>query len=439
MPKQSAPPDNPVIPLTVEAFAGVAGPLLGHAPFAVAVSGGADSVALMCLAAEWRRNTGHAPPLVITVDHSLREGSAAEARQVGHWAASLGLEHLTLTWDGRALHGNLQAEARRARYAQLAGALEARAIRFLATGHNRDDQAETVMIRLARGSGLAGLSGMSTLAAFPGRRQRDMWLARPLLDIPHARLVATLRARGQSWIEDPSNANPRFLRARLREAMPVLASLGLSPERLAATAAHLARASTAIDGLADGMWRGVVQADPCGYVLLQTPGLAHASDEVALRLVARVLRTVSGEAYAPRFDRLSAALDWLRASQPATGRTLGGCRLFRRNAETVLVAREESAMQRAAHVLRLAPGGSGVWDGRFAVVIPQGAPKAEYEVSPLGPDGLKVLGKQARLPRHEPRRIAATCPAVWCAGRLRAAPTLGFDTGIGATAAFLEA
>lgn len=439
MPKQNAPPDNPDIPLTVDAFAGVAGPLLGHAPFAIAVSGGADSVALMCLAADWRRNAGYAPPLVITVDHGLREGSAAEARQVGHWAGSLGLEHLTLTWDGRALHGNLQAEARRARYAQLAGALEARAIRFLATGHNRDDQAETFMIRLARGSGLAGLSGMSPLASFPGRRQRDMWLARPLLGIPHASLVATLRARGQSWIEDPSNANPRFLRARLRKAMPALAGFGLSPDRLAATAAHLARANVAIEGLVGQLWRGVVHADPSGYVLLQTPGLTHASDEVALRLVARVLKSVSGEVYAPRFESLLAALHWLRSPQPATGRTLGGCRLFRRDAETVLVVREENAMLRAGHVLHLGPGGSGVWDGRFAVAIPQSAPVGEYEVRPLGPDGVKALGKGGRFPRHEPRRIAATCPAVWCDGRLRAAPTLGFDTGIGATATFLEA
>lgn len=439
MPKLNALPDSPDVPLTVDAFAAAAGPRLGHAPFAIAVSGGADSVALMCLAADWRRSAGHAAPLVITVDHGLREGSAAEAQQVARWAGSLGLEHLTLSWEGQAPQGNLQAEARRARYARLAGALEARAIRLLATGHNRDDQAETFMIRLARGSGLAGLSGMSPLAGFPGRRQRDMWLVRPLLDIPHASLVATLRARGQPWIEDPSNANPRFLRARLREAMPAMASLGLSPERLAATAAHLARANAAIEGLVVELWRGIVQVDPCGYVLLKTPGLAKASDEVALRLSARLLKTVSGEAYAPRFDRLLAALHWLRSSEPGTGRTLGGCRLWRRDGDTVLVAREDSAMQRAGHVLRLAPGASGVWDGRFAVAIPASAPAAEYEVRLLGPDGLKALGREARFPRHEPRRIGATCPAVWRAGRLAAAPTLGFDTGIGATASFLEA
>lgn len=439
MPKRNALPDSPDAPLTGEAFAATAEPLLGHAPFAIAVSGGADSVALMCLAADWRRNAGHAPPLVITVDHGLREGSAAEAQQVGRWAASLGLEHLTLSWEGRAHHGNLQAEARRARYARLAGALEARAIRFLATGHNRDDQAETFMIRLARGSGLAGLSGMSALAAFPGRRQRDMWLVRPLLEIPHASLVATLRARGQSWIEDPSNANPRFLRARLREAMPAMADLGLSPDRLAATAAHLARANRAIDGLVAELRRRVVHPDPCGYVLLGTPGLQHAPDEVALRLVSGILKTVSGEAYAPRFDRLLALLHWLRTPQPENGRTLGGCRLSRRDAETVLVAREESAMQRAGHILRLRPGASGVWDGRFAVAISPTAPEAEYEVKPLGPAGLQALGREALMPRHEPRRVAATCPAVWRSGRLAAAPTLGFDAGIGATAAFLQA
>lgn len=439
MPTPNAPPARPDEPVTVEAFAATAARLVGSEPFAVAVSGGADSVALMCLAADWSRQSGQAPPLAITVDHGLRTSSAAEATQVGDWARSLGLAHLILSWDGRAHHANLQAEARRARYGLLADALSTRSIGILATGHTQDDQAETLMIRLARGSGLMGLSGMSSRAAFPGRRQRDMQLVRPLLQVPHARLVATLRARGQHWMEDPSNANPRFLRARIRAAMPALEDLGLSRERLATTAAHLARANAAIEGIVRALAARALEFDPCGYALLHTASLDAAPDEAALRLMAGILKTVSGEAYAPRFDRLEALVAWLREAPAGAGRTLGGCRLSCRPGGQVLIVREENAMLRAGHVLRLRPGGSAIWDGRFAIAIPASAPETEYEVKALGAGGLVQLGERGRLPRHEPRRVAATCPALWRSGTLLAAPTLGHDTGIGATATFLPA
>jgi tRNA(Ile)-lysidine synthase len=393
----------------------------------------------MCLAADWCRSVGRGLPLAITVDHGLREGSAREASQVERWAQDLGLVHLTLAWEGRTHQGNLQAEARRARYALLADALSRHDVSLLATGHTRDDQAETLLIRLARGSGLAGLSGMSPRAPYPGRRLHDMSLVRPLLDIPHSRLVATLRARGQPWVEDPSNANPKFLRARIRATLPSLAGLGLTADRLAATAGHLARANAAIEGVVVELAARVLKADPCGYVLMETRDLRAAPDEAVLRLVARVLKTVSGEAYAPRFDRLAALADWLRAPPAGSGRTLGGCRLACRADGSVLVAREEDAMRRAGHVLRLRPGGSGVWDGRFSVAIPAGAPDTEYEVKALGPEGVRALDDKAVLPRHEPRRVAATCPSVWRSGTLLAAPTLGHDVGIGARAAFLGA
>jgi tRNA(Ile)-lysidine synthase len=264
-----------------------------------------------------------------------------------------------------------------------------------------------------------------------------MSLVRPLLEIPHSRLVATLRARGQPWIEDPSNANPKFLRARIRAALPSLAGLGLTVDRLAATAGHLARANAAIEGVVVELAARVLKTDPSGYVLMETRDLRAAPDEAVLRLVARVLKTVSGEAYAPRFDRLAALADWLRAPPAGSGRTLGGCRLACRADGTVLVAREEDAMRRAGHVLRLRPGGSGVWDGRFSVAIPASAPDAEYEVKALGPEGVRALPDKAVLPRHEPRRVAATCPSVWRSGTLLAAPTLGHDEGIGARVAFL--
>jgi len=437
---QNVPPASQDLPLERAAFAAAAATVIpANLGFAIAVSGGADSMALMCLAAEWCRSIGRPPPLVITVDHGLREASAVEAAQVARWAQAWDLEHLTLSWAGRDQPGNLQAEARRARYALMGEAMAARGISVLATGHTRDDQAETFLIRLARGSGLAGLSGMKKRAPFPVRGRSASLIVRPLLDVSHASLVATLRERSQPWIEDPSNANPRFLRARIRAATPHLEALGLTPPRLSATAAHLARANEAVDRAVRALAHDAVAFTPWGYALLQPQALSAAPAEVTLRLAARIIATVSGEPYTPRFEALSALVDWLGAPAPASGRTLGGCRVAARADGAVLVAREEAAMLRATHTLRLAPGGRGVWDGRFEVAIAPQAPEAEYDVKPLGLQGVRALGNRGRLPPHEPRRVAATCPAIWHAGRLVSAPNLGYDEGIGATAVFLQA
>jgi tRNA(Ile)-lysidine synthase len=437
MPKPSAPPASPDQPVSASEFAASADACIADAPFAIAVSGGADSMALMCLAADWCRETGRPAPVVLTVDHGLREGSAAEAARVCAWAAELGLQHHTLKWQA-ATHGqpNLQAAARKARYTLMAQAMSAHGCNRLATGHTADDQAETFLIRLSRGSGLEGLSGMKARSPFPLRSAQGLSLARPLLAFPHRRLVATLRARGQDWIEDPSNANPRFLRSRIRAAAPILADLGLTPDRLAQTAAHLARASALIDELVDGLAEHAVKLYPAGYASLDPAPLRKAPDEILLRLLARVLKGISGADYAPRFDDLLDLSAWLRNPATRAGRTLGGCRLQMRH-DGLLVARESAALRREQPVLRLARGQVGVWDGRFRVSIPASAVAGEYEVKTLGPEGVTALREKAVFPVHEPRRIAATCPAIWHQGRLASVPSLGFDDGIRASADFL--
>lgn len=437
MPKPSAPPASPEKPVSSGEFAASAGNWIGGAPFVVAVSGGADSVALMCLAADWCRQTGRQPPLALTVDHGLREGSAAEAAEVGAWAASLGLKHQLLTWQaGRPGQPNLQAAARKARYELMATAMSEQGRSVLATGHTADDQAETFLIRLSRGSGVEGLSGMKPRNSFPLRLARGLSIARPLLAFSHQRLVATLRSRGQPWIEDPSNASPRFLRSRIRAAAPILGDLGLTPDRLTQTAAHLARANAVIEGLVDRLADNTLSIFPAGYASLDPEPLHQAADEVLLRLLARVLKGISGADYPPGFEDLQRAADWLRSPGALAGRTLGGCRLQVRS-DGILVAREPGALQREKPMLNLANGQAGVWDGRFRVAIPGDAPAGQYEVKALGTQGVLTLQERAVLPVHEPRRIAATCPAIWHQGRLLSVPSLHVDGGIRASADFL--
>src|SRR5262249_20106992 len=186
------------------------GPFESRPHLAVAVSGGRDSMALALLVAAWAERRG-GRVTAITVDHGLRPEAAAEARQVGRWLRAHGITHRTLRWrpPAGALPGGLQAAARAGRYAPPCGWGRPRGVLHLALAHQQEDQAETLLLRLARGSGLDGLAAMAPIAERMGVR-----LLRPLLSVPRARLRATLVAAPQPWIDDPSNENPAHARIR---------------------------------------------------------------------------------------------------------------------------------------------------------------------------------------------------------------------------------
>ncbi len=224
-------------------------PLL--APFAplpreavlLAVSGGPDSMALMGLAAAVAASDPGPALAVATVDHGLRAGSRAEAEAVAAAAGALGLAGHLLTWDGPKPATRLQERARHHRYALLVACARRIGATHLVTAHTRDDQAETVLFRMMRGSGLAGLAGMA-----PARDRDGIVHLRPFLDVPKARLVATCRARGWRFVEDPANGDPRFARARLRRLMPALAAEGLDAARFATLARRMGEAEEALGG-----------------------------------------------------------------------------------------------------------------------------------------------------------------------------------------------
>ena len=378
-------------------------------------------MAAFALLADWCKTNRRPLPIAVTVDHGLREASAGEAKQVAKWIGKLGARHETLIWCGDKPSGNVQAAARGARYRLIGEWAQARKIATLVTGHTLDDQAETFLLRLARGSGLEGLSGMAALAPFPLRGFEGLSLARPLLGLSHARLVATLQARCQSWIEDPSNASSRYERARLRQSKPELEALGLTSERLAQTTVHLRRAMEVVDDAVTVLLERAVQVSPWGYALVRAREFAAARREVALRALARLLAAIGGELYAPRFEALEAVCTWLGESD-GKGRTLGGCRLARRSEGAVLIAREESAI--SAEPVPLKAGDSSIWDGRFRVVLRQGGP---FELRGLGAKGLALADPAADLPPLEPRLIAKTTPALWTGGRLAHAPLLKYS------------
>ena len=275
----------------------------------LAVSGGPDSMALMWLAARWRRALARGPRLVaVTVDHGLRTEAAREARDVKRLARSLEVPHRTLRWTGAKPKTGLPAAARAARYRLLAQAARSNGATHILTAHTRDDQAETLLMRMLRGSGIAGLAAMTRVSEREG-----LWLARPLLDVSKAQLVATLNRARINFADDPTNRDVSYTRPRLRALMPALAAEGGDSKNLARLAARLARANAALEVLADGAERYLALRDRndaarFGFDAATFAGLA---EEIRLRLLKRAIDRVGHEGTAElgKLEAVLAVLD----------------------------------------------------------------------------------------------------------------------------------
>jgi len=295
-------------------------------PGAVAVSGGADSLALMHLLAGWARAGKRPKPLVLSVDHGLRPQSGSDAKAVARWAKALGLGCEILTVKGKKPKSDIEAWAREQRYRLMGERLGRHGLAALYVGHHQDDQAETFLLRLARGSGLDGLGAMRRLGAFPLPGFEALTLARPLLTEPRARLRDFLSRRKQAWLEDPMNDEARFARGRIRALLPALEAAGLTSERISDAALHLARAREALDMVTAAVLARVCRRQDRMF-LLDPEALAAAPREIGLRALAGLLGTVSGAAYRPRFDGLERLFDRLAASTLGGGATLHGCQI----------------------------------------------------------------------------------------------------------------
>jgi tRNA(Ile)-lysidine synthase len=384
-------------------------PLESSRGLVIAVSGGSDSTALLHLIARWHRARVAKPPLIaVTIDHALRPDSAAEAATVAQTAAALRIPHHILRWDGQKPTGNLQSLAREARYALLAQAARESGADTVVTAHTEDDQAETFLLALQRGSSVYGLAGMRLVRAFDGLK-----IARPLLSVTRERLRSTLRAEAISWIEDPSNANDRFARVRLRQNKEALVALGLSAQILRQTATRLARAADALDIYIDRLIARTCHVFLGGIIRVDLAGFTDEPAEVRLRAMARLLAGLSGAAYVPRFERLerfAAAFEaGLTASRPMQ-RTLGSVTarlVIRKGAPCLWLFAEEGRCRFSPLVIR--PGEIVEWDRRIRVSLSQTAHLVE--VRALGAGARQRLGSPEAF--EVPSAALATLPALW--------------------------
>jgi tRNA(Ile)-lysidine synthase len=386
-------PDDPVGGADFAAAMIALGPFEMAPRLAVAVSGGTDSMALLLLARAWAAER-RGQVVALTVDHGLRPEAAAEAAQVARWASNLEIAHHTLAWREPKPAGDLQAAARAARYRLLEAWCAEAGVFHLLLAHQQDDQAETFLLRLARGSGLEGLAAMTPVVERPHCR-----LLRPLLGFPRARLRATVQTHGQAWLDDPSNENSRFARVRMRTAQRAFAAEGLGSARLAATARRLAGARQALELALARLLARAAEPDPTGFVHLDAAMLTAAPRDLGLRGLAAVLTAVGGADYPPRLERLERLYDDIAAGL-ATGRTLGGCRIIPRRGK-LLVCREARAM---AAPVALVPGRRTGWDGRFCIALAADAP-ADLSLGPLGT--VKVNHKARAIPAAPRNCVAA--------------------------------
>lgn len=389
----------------------------------VAVSGGGDSVALLHLTQKWAAKVGvHVQ--VATVDHNLRAESAAEALGVAKACAKLGLDHQTLHWTGWNGEGNLQAEASAARRRLLADAARAQGLKAILLGHTTDDQAETLLMRLGRGSGVDGLSGMrpSTL------RDGIIWL-RPLLGVRRDTLRDWLRSREITWIDDPSNDDLRFDRVKARRALVGLSDLGITAQGLTKTAERMQQARGALDHAAGALAAEATRWGACGEFYLSLSPYRAAPPEIQRRLLRAALVRTAGANYGPRADAEQKLLSAILSFRLGGGRSLHGCLIRPNGFDGVVITREAAATK---------PGQCPLWDGRFEVKTTKQDEGAT--IVALGETGARHLSKLEAdgiwTPPSDwsaaPRAARLTTPALFHDDMLIAAPIAAYGDALNA-------
>lgn len=367
---------------------------------AVAVSGGGDSIALLRLVADWGR-AQKVKVSAVTVNHGLRDASAAEAQFVAQTCEALKIKHTTLMWTGWSGKGNLQDAARRARYGLMAQWAKEEGISTIALGHTADDQAETFFMRLARASGLDGLTGMQRR-----RLSDDITWVRPLLMQERSELRVFLRSIHQPWIDDPSNDDETFDRVKARKAMGALTDLGIDAHVVGRVMDHLAQVQSALDVATHDHAVGCM-VEQNGDLLISRAAFAAGAPEVNRRLIAHCLRWIASADYTPRGIKLQ---EFMSAMLRGKDATLHGVRLLGGKQELRLT-REYGAIAGKTSI----PG--EVWDNRWRVVFDK---NQDVIVRALGEDGLLQIGK-SDIP-NAPRESLKSTPAVFSGDELLAAP-----------------
>ncbi|MBO6757855.1 MAG: tRNA lysidine(34) synthetase TilS [Roseibium sp.] len=406
-------------------------PLQPFCSLAFGVSGGADSLALLHLFNDWRHRTGwQGTAAVVTVDHGLRTGSAHEAAHVAAVCADLKLPHHILHWNDEKPASNVQAAARAARYELISQFMGTNGSEALVLAHHLDDQTETFFDRLSRGSGVYGLGAMA-----PDERHGPcgIRILRPFLSVPKSRLVATLEARGANWCEDPSNADDRHKRVRLRRLADGLAHEGFDAARLLATTSRLGRAADALDSWVVRIWADHVSEHPSGPLKVPSDVLTALPDEVRLRLLGQLILRAAGRDIPVRLAKLE-NLDAALLAETTGKHTLAGAVILKHAGELFVwkeLGRSPPPVHRfgstaVAGAATFGPRKDGfIWDQRFRLSSSNGLDAALSSSLSIGPFSLAPRSDvDLDFPKDWPKEAFDCAAAVWSAKDLVLVPGL---------------
>ncbi|QKX01396.1 tRNA lysidine(34) synthetase TilS [Wolbachia endosymbiont of Cruorifilaria tuberocauda] len=329
---------------------------------AVAVSGGIDSITLLHLMVSWTKRIQYSLPVSLTVNHGLRSESKEEAEFVLGYAKKLGVkESFILNWEKQNIKGNVQLQARTARYNLLTEWCSNNGIKYLLTAHHKDDQAETFLLRLERGSGMDGLSSMDCKFFFNG-----IHILRPMLNFSRDEVKKYANFYQLKWIEDKSNQYLGYKRTLYRNLLKASDNQRILTERICLTAFHIKRAVKALMYYTRLAFNECVDIHDLGYIEIRLSEFYKLPEEIALRLLLYSIMVISSKYYKPRYKSLIAIFNKIFQKDANINCMISECKI-RKHKENILVIRESSKIQEVSVSLPL--NGPIKWDNRFSCTI----------------------------------------------------------------------
>ena len=393
-------------------------PLIGKEKFAIAVSGGSDSLALSILAKLYSLEQCSDFATLI-IDHRLRKESAHEAKQTYKNLKKNNIKAEILTYRGSKFTSNIQKKARDLRYDLFQKYCKKNKIRFLILAHHQDDLIENFYIRLIRGSGIKGLTSLQNVSEL----NKDFYILRPLLYFKKEELLNLTKKIYSTWIEDPSNLNEKFLRVRIRKMQSKLQKEGFDPKRVLKTIENLNSAKNSLDFYISKSEKKYLIFYKEGYATLKSTIFKNEAPEVIFRVIIKAIHFVSGEYYPPRSDSLKILIKNF-LSKKFKSSTLGGC-LIEKNSNTISFFREDRNL--TSETLDKIKQTKN-WDDRF-LVYKNFDNKQKFIVKKLGNSGIDYLRKNKFISSLDkiPVQAKKTLPSFWNhKGELMFVPFINF-------------
>lgn len=355
---------------------------------AIGVSGGADSLALMLLVADWSEKQNISPEITIyCVNHGLRKGASAECELVVREAKKLGLEAYVLHWQGEKSKSALQENARNARYRLIGQAMKQNGAQILLTAHHSFDQMETILMRMANGSGMSGMVGMAKLSQIQG-----VEIYRPLLQISPDDLAKIVKQANITPVFDPSNIDENYERVRWRKILPILFNLGLDASRFEKLSVRLNRADEALNEITNILFDEKVTIDSFAVAKISKKDFLLQSKELQIRLLQKILRKIGSHKKPYALSQIEVLLNKISIGEVLKKQTLHGCVIEEKN-KILIFAREVSKISKNTQMLDA--GQEMIWDNRF--IIKNKSKSQVFEISSAidltKKDFLKLLAK----------------------------------------------